>query len=589
MMLKALFGIFFVYVLLFASSSEDANNSILKATAIGPGGTHYISIETRGEPMRFVIEKPEGMQYLQLQLTEHNNCTLTGLDRNGTVITEGKCDDYRFYPAASLCHIHDPNISVIRLQMQSFGLFKLSYRWMNSDEALDLAQGTLFLGIFYAIFTLLFLFILYLYTQSRYRFLLYYALYIAGAISYFLLWPDTSLLPHTPPYSLFESNLAVTLTWIGLFFFSLTLLELDDSMPKAAKIVRYGTGVLIVTGTLTAIGQLVRSVSIYQTSIMVGNMLVILLELLLLVSALLLIFKGNRAARYYAPVWGILLGGIAVNNIHYITETDTIFASTRSLMGLVLFEGVAFFFLIAYRLRELHKIAKAYERLKTQQQRVEERSFLLDAVAHQWRQPLNVINGVVFERRLGGCNSIEDENAFDTIEHMTNLLSATIEEFDPDRLEKRDGKTFDLFDALTQSLSMQRSSIVSLNVSVAYDDQNLHCTLPGSKLFFSHVCTIVLNNAFEAFVTGSIKEGCIKIDSTQTPTHCRLRIEDNAGGLADAVKHTLFNEAASTKKGHKGVGLQLARKIMSDHFGGTISLSESNEGVVCTIEVPLDV
>ena len=69
-----------------------------------------------------------------------------------------------------------------------------------------------------------------------------------------------------------------------------------------------------------------------------------------------------------------------------------------------------------------------------------------------------------------------------------------------------------------------------------------------------------------------------------------VTIEDNGGGIADAVMPKIFEPYFITK--HKsqgtGLGLHMSYKIITESLGGKIYAKNTNNGAKFYIEIPLE-
>ena len=93
------------------------------------------------------------------------------------------------------------------------------------------------------------------------------------------------------------------------------------------------------------------------------------------------------------------------------------------------------------------------------------------------------------------------------------------------------------------------------------------------------VITNILLNAKEAHNRNNVESPYISISSYEQNNKINILIEDNAGGIKDDVIGNIFEPYFSTKpeKNGKGLGLYLAKSVLTQQLNGTISISSKNE------------
>ncbi len=113
----------------------------------------------------------------------------------------------------------------------------------------------------------------------------------------------------------------------------------------------------------------------------------------------------------------------------------------------------------------------------------------------------------------------------------------------------------------------------------------------GARIFADRnlleaLLTIILSNAVDAIPEGGVIEmRCRKL----IPDRIELQVKDNGCGIAPADIHRVFEPFFTTKGTGKGTGLGLpiARNIVSEH-GGTIAIENAPEGgAIVTLELPV--
>ncbi|MEA2091385.1 MAG: HAMP domain-containing sensor histidine kinase, partial [Campylobacterota bacterium] len=84
----------------------------------------------------------------------------------------------------------------------------------------------------------------------------------------------------------------------------------------------------------------------------------------------------------------------------------------------------------------------------------------------------------------------------------------------------------------------------------------------------------VLNNAKDSLLDKNIENKIVQLQIIKEDKYAIVKIHDNAGGISDEIKEKVFDPYFTTK--HKsqgtGIGLFMSKKIISQHFDGTIEV-----------------
>lgn len=93
----------------------------------------------------------------------------------------------------------------------------------------------------------------------------------------------------------------------------------------------------------------------------------------------------------------------------------------------------------------------------------------------------------------------------------------------------------------------------------------------------------VLLNAFEAV---DEKKGIVEITVRTTDgINCIIELKDNGTGIAEENEYEIFEPCFTTKPGHHGLGLSIAKNILKQHNGSLSLLKNNSEGTVFVIRL----
>jgi len=123
------------------------------------------------------------------------------------------------------------------------------------------------------------------------------------------------------------------------------------------------------------------------------------------------------------------------------------------------------------------------------------------------------------------------------------------------------------------------------HISVSIDVPSV--TILGAKPKLFRVLQNLIGNAIEAF---GEKQGAVKITGNvvHSENQVHLFIEDNAGGIPEAIRDRLFEPFVSYgKREGTGLGTAIARSIIEAHGGSISYRTETGRGTIFTISLPL--
>ena len=98
----------------------------------------------------------------------------------------------------------------------------------------------------------------------------------------------------------------------------------------------------------------------------------------------------------------------------------------------------------------------------------------------------------------------------------------------------------------------------------------------------------VLANAREAIVSKNIENGEIHVKLERVDEDAVLMVEDNAGGIPEAILPKLFDPYFTTKEQGSGIGLYMAKMIIERNMNGRVDAANRGNGACFTLSVPLE-
>jgi signal transduction histidine kinase len=240
--------------------------------------------------------------------------------------------------------------------------------------------------------------------------------------------------------------------------------------------------------------------------------------------------------------------------------------------------------------REAEEIKKRLinEKLLEQQSKMAAMGGMMDAVAHQWKQPLNALSMYSqiiksdFEDGDVDQKYIDDfrDNIQLQISHMLSTLDEFRNFFRPCKVEE----DFELLDVVNSVLFLTKDEFMknSINVTILEKDR---IKLFGFKNEFKHLILNIINNAKDAFNENEIKNRTITFSLINRDNKIKLEIQDNAGGIPEEVINDIFKANVTTKVEGKGTGIGLFMSMqIANKQGADLYVKNQNSGACFVVD-----
>ena len=237
------------------------------------------------------------------------------------------------------------------------------------------------------------------------------------------------------------------------------------------------------------------------------------------------------------------------------------------------------------------KKSQANQKRYEQQAKMAAMGEMMDAVAHQWKQPLNALSMMSellvtdFENNEVDLEYIQEfrKNTQTQIDHMITTLSEFRNFFRP----TQKNENFGIKRCIQSVTLLVKDEFLKNNIEIEILPQK-EILLYGNENEFKHLILNIINNAKDAFNERNIKERKIIIDFFQEDGCTILTISDNAGGIPQHILKDIFKPEVTTKPAGKGTGIGLYMSTqIAQKLGGTLSVANHKNGATFTLKVPL--
>jgi PAS domain S-box-containing protein len=237
-------------------------------------------------------------------------------------------------------------------------------------------------------------------------------------------------------------------------------------------------------------------------------------------------------------------------------------------------------------------VAEARQKDQTliQQGRLASMGEMINNIAHQWRQPLNNVGLIIQNLQFlfdAGAMTHEDlkheiDTAMDVIVHM----SRTIDDFRNFFREDKQKSEFIISKTVHRALELVSAALSKHGIQVELED-HITATAVGYQNEYAQVLLNILSNTREACIERCTAAPRIRIRITVENGRSAVYIQDNCGGIAEEIMPKIFDPYFTTRGPDKGtgIGLYMSKVIIEQNMGGTLTATNTEEGVEFRIAV----
>ena len=218
---------------------------------------------------------------------------------------------------------------------------------------------------------------------------------------------------------------------------------------------------------------------------------------------------------------------------------------------------------------------------------------MIGNIAHQWRQPLNALAIIVQDlEEAYGFGELDEARIREISSRsmlLINYLSTTIDDFRNFFRIEREKQPFTIQEAVAQSIELVEAALQNHNIEMVQQVNEAPLAVMGFKNEFSQALVNILTNARDAIVERKIKHGRIKISAKREADRIVITLQDNGGGIDEAILDKIFDPYFTTKHQAQGtgIGLYMTKMIIERNMGGQITARNLKGGVEFRIVLPV--
>ena len=218
---------------------------------------------------------------------------------------------------------------------------------------------------------------------------------------------------------------------------------------------------------------------------------------------------------------------------------------------------------------------------------------MIDSIAHQWKQPLNLIqiknDILLFD--FHAQKAIDEKyiaQFHKYIKNQVSLMNDTLDEFRNFFRPSQNKIYFNIKNSLKSVLCIIKDDIEKNNINIELIEKNtVDLYLAENEL--KHVFINLINNAKDAFNLNNIENRKIVLTIDKQDLNAVITVKDNAGGIPQNIIGNIFDINFTTKEkaGGSGMGLYISDMIIKK-LKGHIEVKNGDTGAVFTITLPME-
>lgn len=269
------------------------------------------------------------------------------------------------------------------------------------------------------------------------------------------------------------------------------------------------------------------------------------------------------------------------------------------------------------RIAEESEKRRNQEQLLIQQSKMSSVGEILSAVIHQWKQPMTALSYLMQDisdaAERDGISKDYIRNISGEALAQINYMTQTVEDFRDFLMPGKKPEEFNIAENIIITIKMLAKQLekecIDMNLTIINSatetasfkinelslspSADFGCfTCSGYPNEFKQVLMNIINNARDAIKSRQQTvdfSGQINIVAKCGTDTVDISIADNAGGIENSIIDKIFDPYFTTKstKG-TGIGLYMAKSIIEDHMGGSLSAGNWEKGALFSISLKMN-
>ncbi len=218
----------------------------------------------------------------------------------------------------------------------------------------------------------------------------------------------------------------------------------------------------------------------------------------------------------------------------------------------------------------------------------------LNVVAHQWRQPINLISMEAINLNIQ--SSLDPQVPSPSVQKSSQIISEQSQRM-AEILKSvlnmgkthRKNEPFSINEMMDRIEFFFADQLKRSQIQLNFVHLSEDTLLQGYQTDMEEVLVNLISNAKDAFASSTSSEvKFITVKAELSDESIRLSVHDNAGGVPQEIQEKIFEPRFSTKGDGEGfgIGLHVARSIIVQEFKGSLTLNVDGNETRFTIVVP---
>jgi len=215
---------------------------------------------------------------------------------------------------------------------------------------------------------------------------------------------------------------------------------------------------------------------------------------------------------------------------------------------------------------------------------------MISMVAHQWRQPLSVLSGILMELETATRFKVVTPEhilkSVDKSDKMIEFMSNTIDDFRNFYKPDKQKENFSILSSCKKAINLVTATLEDAKIELILNVKTQR-EIYGYPTEYSQVILNLISNARDVLVENKIKNPQIILTLKERGSLSIVEVKDNAGGIKEENLDLIFDPYFTTKDPSKGTGLGLyiSKLIIERNMGGELSVQNDENGAVFMIKV----